>query len=90
MTPFTHVCLDSWTPHRDSEAPADFCRKIVQKLQYKREAICVLFAFWKWFDRCAQNTDAGVEFPSEMNEIVLPMFQCVRHAVASVSLGRVY
>ena len=47
---------------------------MVKKLQYKREASCVFYAFWEWFDRCAQNTDVGVEFPSEMNEIVLLMF----------------
>ena len=23
------VCLDSWAPHSDSEAPADLCRKVV-------------------------------------------------------------
>ena len=38
---FTHVCLDSSTPHRDSEAPAIFKGRWSKKLQYKREASCV-------------------------------------------------
>ena len=38
---FTHVCLDSSTPHRDSEAPAIFKGRWSKKLQYNREASCV-------------------------------------------------
>ena len=51
-----------------------FAGRWSRKLQHKREASCVLYAFWKWFDRCDQGTGAGLEIPSEVkDEIVLLM-----------------
>ena len=69
---FTHVCLDSSTPHRDSEAPAIFKGRWSKKFQYKREASCVTINSLRMKD-----------------EIVF-FHAYEKHAVASVSLGRVY
>ena len=51
-----------------------FAGRWSRKLQYKREASCVLYAFWKWFACCDQNIGAGLVIPSEVkDEIVLLM-----------------
>ena len=51
-----------------------FAGRWSRKLQYKREASCVLYAFWKWFACCDQNTGDGLVIPSEVkDEIVLLM-----------------
>ena len=42
MPPFTHVCLDSSTPHRDSETTAKFCRKMVKEAPVQARSQCCM------------------------------------------------
>ena len=51
-----------------------FAGRWSRKLQYKREASCVLYEFWKLFDCYGKTTCSGMEIPYEVkDEIVLLM-----------------